>query len=76
MLCIMSPLSVLGRLIHKCQGLTVNEIVVDMSYNQVVYQEDQTHVALWHVTTVLKLQVNNYSRQQMKILSDAEVETE
>ena len=50
--------------IHKCQGLTVDEIVVDMKGR---YQHGQAYVALSRVTTYEKLHIKNYDRKQIKV---------
>ena len=50
--------------IHKCQGLTLQEIVVDIKGR---YNHGQTYVALSRVTKFEKLHINNYNRKQIKV---------
>ena len=57
--------------IHKCQGLTVDEIVVDMKGR---YQHGQAYVALSCVTTYEKLHIKNYDRKQIKVSPTVEHE--
>ena len=45
--------------IHKCQGLTLQEIIVDMKGR---YNHGQAYVALSHVTKFEKLHINNYNQ--------------
>ena len=60
--------------IHKCQGLTLDEIVVDMSRDKGPYQKGQAYVALSRVKTLDKLHIINYCRQQIKVSADVEKE--
>ena len=51
--------------IHKCQGLTVDEIVVDMKGR---YNQGQAYVALSHVITYEKLHIFNYDQNKIRFL--------
>ena len=44
--------------IHKCQGLTLEEIVVDMSRDKGAYQKGQAYVAVSRVKTLEKVAHN------------------
>ena len=46
-------------MIHKCQGLTLPEIVVDMTPSKGKYRSRQAYVALSHVCEVSKLHIIN-----------------
>ena len=46
--------------IHKCQGLTLPEIVVDMSKEKGHYYNGQAYVAFRRVTALDKLNIINY----------------
>ena len=52
--------------IHKVQGMTVDEIVVDMSPDKGVYDNEQAYVALSRVTSYEKLHIVNYNRHQIR----------
>ena len=52
--------------IHKDQGMTVDEIVVDMSENKGSYRMGQAYVALSRVRTYEKLHIINYSHHQIR----------
>ena len=62
--------------IHKCQGLTVDEIVVDMSRHKGPYQRGQAYVAFSRVKTLEKLHIINYCRKQIKVSPDVSEEME
>ena len=53
--------------IHKTQGMTVPEIVVDMTIENGKYAEGQAYVALSRVTKYDKLHIINYNRHQIKV---------
>ena len=55
--------------IHKVQGMTVDEIVVDMSENKGKYKMGQAYVALSQVRTYEKLHIINYNQHQIRISS-------
>ena len=57
--------------VHKCQGLTLQEIVVDMKGR---CNHEQAYVALSHVTKFEKLHINNYNRKQIKVSPSVEGE--
>ena len=50
--------------IHKCQGLALEEIVVDMKGR---YNQGQAYVALSRVKSFEKLHIINYNRSQIKV---------
>ena len=62
--------------IHKCQGLTLEEIVVDMSRDKGAYQKGQAYVAVSRVKTLEKLHIINYTLTQIKVSADVENEME
>ena len=47
--------------IHKCQGMTLPEIVVDMTCEKGRYHEGQAHVTFSRVTQLDKLHIINYN---------------
>ena len=47
--------------IHKCQGMTLPEIVIDMSPAKGKFRAGQAYVALSRVTTLDKLHIINYT---------------
>ena len=49
--------------IHKCQGLTLPEIVVHMTPSKGYYSEGQAYVAFGRVTQLDKLHIINYTRK-------------
>ena len=51
--------------IHKCQGMTLPEIIVDMSWEKGRYREGQAYVAFSCVTELAKLHIVNYTREQI-----------
>ena len=56
--------------INKCQGLTLEEIVVDMTPTKGSYQQGQAYVGFSRVKTLEKLHIINYCRQQIKVSPD------
>ena len=60
--------------IHKTQGMTVDEIVVDMTKANGRYNEGQAYVALSRVTSYEKLHIVNYDRHQIKVSRQSEEE--
>ena len=54
-------------MIHKCQGLTSPEIVVDMTPSKGKYRSGQAHVAFSHVCKVSKLHIINNTRSQIHV---------
>ena len=62
--------------IHKCQGLILPEIVVDMTPAKGHYTVGQAYVAFSRVTQLDKLHITNYTRQQIRVSQHAEKEME
>ena len=62
--------------IHKCQGLTLDEIVIDMSLNKGKYYPGQAYAAFSRVKTLDGLHIINYTRSQIKISPNVEEEME
>ena len=60
--------------IHKCQGLTLPEIVVDMSPKKGRFSGGQAYVAFSCVRELCKLHIVNYSREQIGVAEHAEEE--
>ena len=60
--------------IHKCQGLTLPEIVVDMSPNKGKFSGGQAYVAFSRVRELCKLHIVNYTRKQIRVSPHAEAE--
>ena len=60
--------------IHKCQGMTLPEIVVDMSPNKGRFNEGQAYVAFSRVTSLEKLHIVNYSHDQIRVPKSVEEE--
>ena len=53
--------------IHKCQGLTLPEIVVDMLPSKGTFPPGQAYVAFSRVTQLEKLHIVNYNCAQIKV---------
>ena len=51
--------------IHKFQGMTLLEIVIDMSPAKGKFRAGQAYVALSRVTTLDKLHIINYTQEQI-----------
>ena len=62
--------------IHKCQGLTLDQIVIDMSPNKGKYYPGQAYVGFSRVKTLDGLHVINYTQSQIKISPNVEEEME
>ena len=62
--------------IHKCQGLTLPEIVVDMTPSKDHYSICQAYIAFSRVTQLDKLHIINYTRKQICVSQHAEKEME
>ena len=60
--------------IHKCQGLTLLEIVVDMSPSKGRFSSGQAYVAFSRVRELNKLHIINYTRSQIKVSPHVETE--
>ena len=52
-------------MIHKCQGLTLPKIVVDMTPSKGKYRSGQAYVTFSHVHKVSKLHIINYTCSQI-----------
>ena len=57
--------------IHKCQGLTLPEIVVDMIPLKGHYSVGQAYIAFNRVTQLDKLHIINYTRKQIHVSQHA-----
>ena len=53
--------------IHKCQGLTLPEIVVDMTPAKGRFAAGQAYVAFSHVHQLQNLHIINYTRTQIRV---------
>ena len=62
--------------IYKCQGLTLPEIVVDMTPSKGLYSVGQAYTAFSRVTQCDKLHIINYTRKQIHVSQHAEKEME
>ena len=62
--------------IHKCQGLTLPEVVVDMSPEKGKFSPGQAYVAFSRVRSLEKLHIINYTRSQIRVSLSAESEME
>ena len=62
--------------IHKCQGLTLPEIAVDMTPSKGHYTFGQAYVAFSRVTQCDKLHIIKYTRKQIHVSQHAEKEME
>ena len=60
--------------IHKCQGLTLPEIVVDMSPSKGRFSAGQAYVAFSRVRELNKLHIVNYTRSQIRVSPHVEAE--
>ena len=47
--------------IHKCQGLTLSEIVIDVTHAKGKFKLGEAHVAFSRVKTLKKLHIINYT---------------
>ena len=63
-------------MIHKSQGLTLHQIVVDMSPNKGKYYPGQAYVGFSTVKTLDGLHIINYTQSQIKISPNVEEEME
>ena len=53
--------------IHKCQGLTLQEIVVDMCPSKGQFSAGQAYVAFSRVHELCKLHIVNYTHTQIRV---------
>ena len=47
--------------IHKCQGLTLPEIAIDMTHANGMFKPGEAYVAFSRVRTLEKLHISNYT---------------
>ena len=62
--------------IHKCQGLTLPEIVVDMTPLKGHYSVGQAYIAFSRLTQLDNLHIINYTRKEIHVSQHAEKEME
>ena len=60
--------------IHKCQGLTLSEIVIDMTHAKGKFKPGEAHVAFSRVKTLDKLPIINYTQSQIHVSEHVEKE--
>ena len=60
--------------IHKCQGLTLPEIVIDMTPAKGKFQPGEAYVAFSRVKTIEKLHIMNYTQNQIHMSEQVEEE--
>ena len=60
--------------IHKCQGLTLSEIVIDMTHAKGKFKPGEAYVAFSRVKTLDKLHIINYTRSQIHVSERVEKE--
>ncbi len=65
-----------GVTIHKVQGFTLPEIVVDMDVKKGRFNAGQAYVALSRVKSMNKLHILNYNRKQIHLSADVAAEME
>ena len=53
--------------IHKCQGLTLPEIVIDMTPAKGKFKPGEAYVAFSRVRTIEKLHIINYTQNQIHV---------
>ena len=71
------PLSLAWAMtVHKCQGLTLSEIVVDMHRDKGKFKPGQAYVAFSRVTSKNGLHILNYDQSQILVSSHTAVEME
>ena len=62
--------------IHKCQGLTLPEIVIDMTPVKGRFKPGEAYVAFSRVRTLEKLPIINYTQNQIHVSEHVEKEME
>ena len=62
--------------IHKCQGLTLPEIVIDMAPSKGRFKPGEAYVAFSRVRTLEKLHIINYTQNQIHVSEHVEKEME
>ena len=60
--------------IHKCQGLTLPEIVIDMAHAKGKFKPGVAYVAFSRVRTLEKLHITNYTQSQIHVSEHVEKE--
>ena len=60
--------------IHKCQGLTLSEIVIDITPAKGKFKHGEAYVAFSRVRTIEKLHIINYTRNQIHVSEHVEDE--
>ena len=60
--------------IHKCQGLTLSEIVIDMTPAKGKFRPGEAYVAFSRVRTLKKLHIIKYTQSQMHVSEHVEKE--
>ena len=60
--------------IHKCQGLTLPEIVIDMTPAKGKFKPGEAYVAFSRVRTIEKLHIINYKQNQIHVSEHVEKE--
>ena len=60
--------------IHKCQGLTLPEIVIDMTPVKGKFKPGEAYVGFSRVRTIEKLHIINYTRNQIHVSEHVEQE--
>ena len=53
--------------IHKCQGLTLSEIVIDMTHLKGKFKPGEAYAAFSRVKTLDKLHIINYTQSQIHV---------
>ena len=59
---------------HKCQGLTLSEIVIDMTHAKGKFRPGEAYVAFSRVRTLQKLHIINYTQSQIHVSEHVEKE--
>ena len=60
--------------VHKCQGLPLSEIVIDMTYAKGKFKPGEAYVAFSRVKTLEKLHIINYTQSQIHVSEHVEKE--
>ena len=60
--------------IHKCQGLTLSEIVIDMTCTKDKFKPGEAYVAFSRVKTLDKLHIINHTQSQIHVSEHVEKE--
>ena len=60
--------------INKCQGLTLSEIVIDMTHAKGKFKPGEAYVAFSRVKTLDKLHIINYTQSQIHVSEHVEKE--